>query len=118
MTVAEIVDSSNGRIEVIEMLKSRISSVKSTPASGALKIPATAPAAPHPRRRVMFLYDKPIFLPMLEPIAAPVYTIGASAPTEPPKPMVTELATRDDHMLCGLILDSFFETASKTFVTP
>lgn len=41
--------------DVIEILKRRISNVKRTPANGALKIPATAPAAPHPRRIVMFL---------------------------------------------------------------
>ena len=37
-TVAEIVDSSNGSIEDMEMLKRRISRVKRTPARGALKI--------------------------------------------------------------------------------
>ena len=55
ITVAEIVDSSRGRMDVIEMLNRSISNVKSTPARGALKIPATAPAAPHPSRIVMFL---------------------------------------------------------------
>ena len=55
ITVAEIVESSNGNIEDMEILKSRISRVKSTPARGALNMPATAPAAPHPRRMVMFL---------------------------------------------------------------
>ena len=86
-------------MDVMEMLKSRISKVKRTPAKGALKIPATAPAAPHPKRIVTFLYDSPIYLPTLEPIAAPVYTIGASAPTEPPNPIVTAEATIDVHIL-------------------
>ena len=31
---------------------------------------------------------------------APVSTMGASAPTEPPKPMVNELATIDEYVLC------------------
>lgn len=53
--VAETVESSNGIIDVMDILKRRISNVKSTPASGALKIPATAPAAPHPSNMVMFL---------------------------------------------------------------
>ena len=35
ITVAEIVESNRGRIELMEMLKRRISRVKSTPASGA-----------------------------------------------------------------------------------
>ena len=51
-------------------------------------------------------------------MAAPVYTIGASAPTEPPKPMVRALVTIDENMLCRLILDSFLDTACRTFVTP
>ena len=53
--VADTVDNSNGIIDVMDILKRRISRVNRTPASGALKIPATAPAAPHPRRMVMFL---------------------------------------------------------------
>ena len=35
----------------------------------------------------------------MEPIAEPVSTIGASAPTDPPKPIVSELATIDDQVL-------------------
>ena len=57
-------------------------------------------------------------LAKLEPMAAPVRTIGASAPTEPPNPIVTALVAIDDHMLWGLIRDSFFETATRTRVTP
>ena len=49
-----MVEMSNGSNDFIDTLKSRISSVKSTPASGALKMPATAPAAPHPNRSVTF----------------------------------------------------------------
>ncbi len=66
----------------------------------------------------MFLYDNPNARATLDPIAAPVYTIGASAPTEPPKPMVTELAATDVQVLWTFILDSFFETARSTLVTP
>ena len=43
-TVADTVDSSSGIIEVIEMLKRRISSTKRTPARGALNIPGDRPA--------------------------------------------------------------------------
>ena len=53
--MAETVDSSSGIIEVIEMLKSRISSTKRTPARGALNIPATAAAAPQPSSTVILL---------------------------------------------------------------
>ena len=117
-TVADIVERSNGSIDDMEMLKSRISSVKSTPARGALKIPATAPAAPQPKSMVIFLYDRPMYRATFDPMAAPVYTIGASAPTDPPNPMVTDDAAMDDHILCGRIFDSFFDTATSTLVTP
>ena len=70
--VAVTDDSSNGRIDDIDRLNSNISKVNSTPAIGALKIPATAPAAPQPRSMVMFLYDRPKALATFEPIAAPV----------------------------------------------
>ena len=111
ITVAEMVERRRGRIELMEILNRRISRVKRTPARGALNMPATAPAAPHPRRIVIFLYDRFMYLATFEPIAAPVYTIGASAPTDPPNPIVTDEASIEDHMLWGLILDSFLETA-------
>ena len=75
------------------------SSVKTSPAMGALKMPATAPAAPQPTSSISVWCSILKRLPRLEPIADPVSTIGASAPTEPPKPMVMELAMMDDHVL-------------------
>ena len=45
------------------------------------------------------------------PMAAPVHTMGPSAPTEPPKPMVTELASRDVYMLCRFSRLLFCEIA-------
>ena len=105
-------------MELMDRLNRRISRVNRTPASGALKMPATAPAAPHPSKSVIPRYDKPMYRPRLEPMAAPVYTMGASAPTDPPKPIVRALVTNEDTVLCFLILDSFLETAWSTFVTP
>ena len=52
-TVAEMVEISSGSMEFIDTLKRRISIVNSTPARGALNIPAMAPAAPQPSRIVM-----------------------------------------------------------------
>ena len=46
-----------------------------------------------------------------EPMAAPVSTIGASAPTDPPKPIVRPEPTMDDHMLCALMIDLRWEIA-------
>ena len=71
-TAADTVESSSGIIEFIEMLNRRISKVKSTPASGALKMPAIAPAAPHPIRMVIPRWDIPAIRAKLEPMAAPV----------------------------------------------
>ena len=80
------------------MVRSSIktSKVKTIPAIGALKIPAIAPAAPQPTISVTYLYLSLKIRARFEPIDAPVKTIGASAPTEPPKPIVNELATIEE----------------------
>ena len=65
-------DVNKGNIDVIEILNRRISKVNKIPANGALKIPATAPAAPHPSRIVICLYERPVILAIFDPIAAPV----------------------------------------------
>ena len=55
-TEAAVTDEiKRGTIDEIVRSRSSISRVKTIPAMGALKIPDTAPAAPHPISRVMFL---------------------------------------------------------------
>ena len=55
-TVAAVTeDISKGTIDDIVRSSISISRTKTIPAIGALKIPETAPAAPHPIRSVMFL---------------------------------------------------------------
>jgi len=73
------------------------------PVIGALKIPEMAPAAPHPTRSISVFCSMRKSRPRLEPMAAPVSTIGDSAPTDPPKPIVMELAASELHILCGLM---------------
>ena len=83
------------------MDKSTISTsrVKTSPAIGALKMPAMAALAPQPTNMIIvFLFILNI-CPKLLPMAEPVSTIGASAPTDPPKPMVIPDATTDDQQL-------------------
>ncbi len=75
------------------------SRVKSMPAIGALKMPAIPAAAPQPTSIISIRGDIRNTRPRLEPMAAPVNTIGPSAPTEPPKPIVTELASTDEYIL-------------------
>ncbi len=53
--MADTEENSSGRMDVIEILNISISSVKRTPAMGALKMPATAPAAPQPSSMVICL---------------------------------------------------------------
>ena len=95
------------------MLKSTIStsSVNTSPAMGALKMPAMAAAAPQPTSRISFFLSMPNSRPRLEPIAEPVSTIGASAPTDPPKPMVIADATTDVQQLCPFSRDCFEDIA-------
>ena len=47
-----------------------------------------------------------------------VSTIGASAPTDPPKPIVMALAIVDDQILCRLIRPGRREIAYRILVTP
>ena len=75
------------------------STVNSTPAIGALKMPAMPAAAPQPTSTISVFGDNRNMLPRFEPIAAPVYTIGPSAPTDPPNPIVMELATTEVYIL-------------------
>ena len=103
-----------------DMVKSIISTskVNTSPAIGALKIPAMAPAAPQPTSSINVRCSILNTLPRLEPIAEPVSTIGASAPTDPPNPMVMALAIVDDQILCRLIRPCLREMAYKILVTP
>ena len=73
------------------------------PVIGALKIPDTAPAAPQPISSIITFFSILKSRPRFEPIAEPVITIGDSAPTEPPKPMVIPLAINEDQVLCERI---------------
>ena len=91
-----------GRSEAMVRSTIRISIVKTSPAIGALKMPATAAEAPQPTRSISRLRSKWKSWPRLEPMADPVRTIGASAPTDPPKPIVMAEATTDDQVLWGL----------------
>ena len=86
-----------------DIVKSIIStsSVNTNPAIGALNIPAIAPAAPHPINSMSVRLSSLNACPRLLPIAEPVSTIGASAPTDPPNPMVMADATTDDQQLCA-----------------
>ena len=111
-------EMSNGsRAPIVRSIMST-SSVNTSPAIGALKMPATAPAAPHPTRSMSVLLFMRKSRPRLEPMAEPVSTMGASAPTEPPKPMVMALAMTLDHVLCALILLCLRAMAKRIFVTP
>ena len=77
------------------------SSVNTKPAIGALKIPAIAAEAPQPTNNITVRGSILKSLPKLLPMADPVSTIGASAPTEPPNPMVILEAMTDVQQLCA-----------------
>ena len=95
------------------MVKSSIntSSVNTRPAIGALKIPAMAAEAPQPTNSIAVRVSILKSLARLLPMAEPVSTIGASAPTEPPKPMVMLDAMTDDQQLCAFKRDRFVAMA-------
>ena len=51
-------------------------------------------------------------------MAAPVSTIGASGPTEPPKPIVVAPPTTDVQQLCPAMREPLLDIAYRTRVTP
>ena len=103
-----------------DMVRSIIStsSVNTSPAIGALNIPAIAPAAPHPMSSMSVRLSSLNACPRLLPMAEPVSTIGASAPTEPPNPMVIADATTDDQQLWPLSRLRLLLMASSILVIP
>ena len=96
--------TSKGSSEPIVRSIISTSSTNTSPAMGALNMPATAPAAPHPTSSIMWRLDRWNMRPRLLPMALPVSTMGASAPTLPPKPMVTADASTEVKVLCSFIL--------------
>ena len=95
-----------------------ISRVKTIPAIGALNIADTAAVAPQPTSSIKVRRFILKSLPKLLPIAEPVSTIGASAPTEPPKPIVIADATIEVQILCAFNFERLDEIAYKTRVIP
>ena len=89
----------NGMIEVRVRSSINTSSEKIRAAMGALKMPAIAPVAPQAiKSTVVLKFSRKSWL-IFEPIAAPVDTIGASIPTEPPNPPVNVHAIMDEYIL-------------------
>ena len=118
-TVAEHkAEISNGTAVVMVMSNISTSTVNSTPAKGARKIPAMAPAAPQPNSSFtprLLTWKK---RPTLEPMAEPVEAMGASSPTLPPNATVRVEATSEVYMLPGGRRPSLREMASSTLGMP
>jgi len=66
----------------------RTSNANMTPAMGALNVAATPAAAPEPTNARIRVWLSLKRCPTTEPMAAPIWTMGPSRPTEPPEPMV------------------------------
>lgn len=66
----------------------------------------------HQQHQRLVVHTK--ILPRFEPMAEPVSTIGASAPTDPPQPMVMAEANTEDQTLCRLIRLCLREMAYKS----
>ena len=77
-----------------------------------------APAAPHPMSVISILRSMWNSCPKFEPIAEPVSTIGASAPTDPPNPMVMADAITLDQQLWDFNRERFDDIAYRMRVIP
>ena len=116
--VAVTLEVRMGSKEAIDKSTISTSSVNTNPAIGALKMPAIAADAPQPTSSISCLLSILNNCPRLEPMAEPVSTIGASAPTDPPKPMVMADAMTDDQQLCPRKRERLEEMAYSIRVIP
>ena len=96
----------------------RTSRLKKTPPMGALKTAAIPPAAPHATKMRMRLADTLRNCPTADPIAAPIWAIGASRPTEPPEPIVTAAVRVRSPTVRGRMIPPCNATASIALGTP
>ena len=84
-----ITDAIRSGVKLETVISIRITSMaKITAPIGAPNIAEIAPAAPQPIKSALFFAFRCIKRPTLEPMAEPVTTMGASNPTDPPKPTV------------------------------
>ena len=93
------VDMSRGMNRGMVISVSNTSIAKITPAMGQLKTAAIPDAAPHARSKTRSLSPNPSRVAMLEPMAEPVMTMGASSPALPPNPIVIPLVTMCEYIL-------------------
>ena len=94
------------------------SNVNSTPPIGALKIALIPAALPQPVRTGMCCRATRKTDPTPEAMAAPICTMGPSAPAEPPVPIVIAEVTIFSTATRGLTNPLVFTTDSITSMTP
>ena len=73
--------------------RSTTSSAKKTPAIGALNAAATPPATPQATSRRMLSFESRNACATVEPMPAPICTIGPCLPAAPPEPMVSAVVS-------------------------
>ena len=105
-------------ILIEEVLVALIKMANTMAMIGALKMAATAAVEPQASKSVVLLALRLNNRATLEPIAEPVNTIGASSPTEPPKPTVSVLATIEEYILWRRNLPSLLKIDFNRIQTP
>ena len=105
----------NERMEKSWRITSR---VNRTPPKGALKIALMPAAVPHPVRTGMWLRATRNTSPTPDAMAAPIWTIGPSAPALPPLPIVRALVSVFSMAMAGRWNPLVRTTDSITSTTP
>ena len=108
----------SGISELKARFKLKISRANTTPVIGALNIDATAAAVAQPMRSIRSFSLRRKKRPMLEPIAAPVLTVGPSNPTEPPSPTVMGAVMSALYILDGAMSPFRLEMACSVIPIP
>ena len=96
ITVPVAAEISRGKMALPVRSSMSTSKVKTMAAMGALKMAAMAAVDPHASNRVVCFGLRWKKRAKFEPMAEPVSTIGASRPTDPPKPTVMALDTMEE----------------------
>ncbi|SKT63354.1 Uncharacterised protein [Mycobacteroides abscessus subsp. abscessus] len=117
-TAAATLESSTSPADSASRLHRISSRAKKTPANGALKVAEIPPAAPQASRSRNRRPSRRSTCPTAEPVAAPIWTIGPSRPTEPPPPMHNADAKAFTIVTRGAILPPLRATAYITSGTP
>ncbi len=118
MAVAKTEETTSGMKDRVRNSRMISSTANRTPAMGALKVAAMAPAAPHAKSILRGVSVSRKAWATVDPRDAPIWAIDPSRPMEPPLPIVRADASALRGATLARILPCFVSTASIIWEVP